>query len=124
MPGAKRVLVMHRQLLRLTVVYGVNDKKLLSHKLFPMRHAPQLPPGGASAEQNCGIARGYMTTQCTFTGDQRTVDTLHSDLRRARAASLSMIPASHGCGKPVGLVLPAGNWTAQPCECRHQCVND
>ncbi|MCC7016804.1 MAG: aldehyde dehydrogenase, partial [Rhodospirillales bacterium] len=53
-----------------------------------------------------GIEKGYMTTVHAFTGDQRTVDTLHKDLRRARAASLSIIPTSTGAAKAVGLVLP------------------
>src|SRR5262249_12996717 len=50
--------------------------------------------------------RGYMTTIHAYTGDQPTVDTLHKDLRRARAAGLSMIPTSTGAAKAVGLVLP------------------
>jgi glyceraldehyde 3-phosphate dehydrogenase len=53
-----------------------------------------------------GIEKGFMTTIHSFTGDQRTVDTLHSDPRRARAASVSMIPTSTGAAKAVGLVLP------------------
>ena len=53
-----------------------------------------------------GIERGYMTTIHAYTGDQRIVDTLHKDLRRARGAALSMIPTSTGAAKAVGLVLP------------------
>jgi glyceraldehyde 3-phosphate dehydrogenase len=53
-----------------------------------------------------GIERGYMTTIHAYTGDQATVDTLHSDLRRARAAAVSMIPTSTGAAKAVGLVMP------------------
>jgi glyceraldehyde 3-phosphate dehydrogenase len=53
-----------------------------------------------------GIDKGYMTTIHAYTGDQRLVDTLHSDLRRARAAAQSMIPSSTGAAKAVGLVLP------------------
>jgi glyceraldehyde 3-phosphate dehydrogenase len=53
-----------------------------------------------------GIRRGFMTTVHSFTGDQRTVDTLHKDLPRARAASVSMIPTSTGAARAVGLVLP------------------
>ena len=56
-----------------------------------------------------GIERGFMTTIHSFTGDQRTVDTLHSDLHRARAASVSMIPTSTGAARAVGLVLPELN---------------
>jgi glyceraldehyde 3-phosphate dehydrogenase len=54
-----------------------------------------------------GIERGYMVTIHSYTGDQRTVDTLHKDLHRARAAGLSIIPTSTGAAKAVGLVLPA-----------------
>jgi glyceraldehyde 3-phosphate dehydrogenase len=54
-----------------------------------------------------GIERGYMVTIHAYTGDQNTVDTLHKDLRRARAAAVSMIPTSTGAAKAVGLVLPA-----------------
>ena len=57
--------------------------------------------------QGIGIERGYMTTIHAYTGDQSTVDTLHKDLRRARAAAQSMIPTSTGAAKAVGLVLPA-----------------
>jgi glyceraldehyde 3-phosphate dehydrogenase len=53
-----------------------------------------------------GIEKGFMTTIHAYTGDQSTVDTLHKDLRRARAAALSMIPTSTGAAKAVGLVLP------------------
>ena len=54
----------------------------------------------------CGIERGYMTTIHSYTGDQPTLDTLHKDLYRARAAGLSMIPTSTGAAKALGLVLP------------------
>jgi glyceraldehyde 3-phosphate dehydrogenase len=54
-----------------------------------------------------GVLRGYMVTIHAYTGDQNTVDTLHKDLRRARAAAVSMIPTSTGAAKAVGLVLPA-----------------
>jgi glyceraldehyde 3-phosphate dehydrogenase len=56
--------------------------------------------------QGIGIERGYMTTIHAYTGDQNIVDSLHKDLRRARAAALSMIPTSTGAAKAVGLVLP------------------
>jgi glyceraldehyde 3-phosphate dehydrogenase len=93
----------------LTVVYGVNHDQLKAeHKVV----------SNASCTTNClapvahvlhaafGIERGYMTTIHAYTGDQATVDTLHKDLRRARAAALSMIPTSTGAAKAVGLVLP------------------
>jgi glyceraldehyde 3-phosphate dehydrogenase len=53
-----------------------------------------------------GIERGYMVTIHSYTGDQKTVDTLHRDLHRARAAAMSMIPTSTGAAKALGLVLP------------------
>jgi glyceraldehyde 3-phosphate dehydrogenase len=91
------------------VVYGVNHKKLKkSHKIVSNASCTTncLAPVAQVLDKNFGIARGYMTTIHAFTGDQSTVDTLHSDPRRARAASLSMIPTSTGAAKAVGLVLP------------------
>jgi glyceraldehyde 3-phosphate dehydrogenase len=55
----------------------------------------------------CGIERGYMTTVHSYTGDQPTLDTLHKDLYRGRAAAMSMIPTSTGAAKALGLVIPA-----------------
>ena len=57
-------------------------------------------------DNSIGIRSGFMTTIHSFTGDQRTVDQAHNDLRRARTASSSMIPASTGAAKAIGLVLP------------------
>ena len=108
--GADRVLVSAPASgADLTVVYGVNHKKLRkSHKIVSNASCTTncLAPVAQVLDKTCGIARGYMTTVHAFTGDQRTVDTLHSDPRRARAASLSMIPTSTGAAKAVGLVLP------------------
>ena len=108
--GAKRVLVSAPASgADLTVVYGVNHKKLRkSHKIVSNASCTTncLAPVAQVLDKTCGIARGYMTTIHAFTGDQSTVDTLHSDPRRARAASLSMIPTSTGAAKAVGLVLP------------------
>jgi len=108
--GAKRVLVSAPATnADITVVYGVNDKDLT---------ADHLVVSNASCTTNClapiakvlnelvGIERGYMTTIHSFTGDQQTVDTLHSDPRRARTASCNIIPTSTGAAKAVGLVLP------------------
>jgi len=108
--GAKKVLVSAPTSgADLTVVYGINHDKLRKkHKIV----------SNASCTTNClapvvdvlnkavGIERGFMTTIHAYTGDQRTVDTLHSDLRRARAAASSMIPTSTGAARAVGLVLP------------------
>jgi glyceraldehyde 3-phosphate dehydrogenase len=68
-----------------------------------------LAPVAYVLNQAIGIERGFMTTIHAYTGDQSTVDTLHSDLRRARAAAMSMIPTSTGAAKAVGLVLPELN---------------
>ncbi|WP_278371891.1 type I glyceraldehyde-3-phosphate dehydrogenase, partial [Thalassospira xiamenensis] len=65
-----------------------------------------LAPVADVLNKTVGITKGFMTTVHAFTGDQNTVDSLHKDLRRARAASLSMIPTSTGAAKAVGLVLP------------------
>ncbi|MHA1107577.1 MAG: type I glyceraldehyde-3-phosphate dehydrogenase, partial [Alphaproteobacteria bacterium] len=108
--GAKKVLISAPATGEdLTVVYGVNENKLRkSHTVV----------SNASCTTNClgpvvhvlhnaiGIQQGYMTTIHSYTGDQRLVDTLHKDKRRARAAAMSMIPASTGAAKAVGLVLP------------------
>jgi glyceraldehyde 3-phosphate dehydrogenase len=66
-----------------------------------------LAPVAKVIHENFGIERGYMVTIHSYTGDQRTVDTLHKDLHRARAAAMSLIPTSTGAAKAVGLVLPA-----------------
>jgi len=66
-----------------------------------------LAPVAFVLHEGVGIAQGFMTTVHSYTGDQNTVDTLHKDLRRARAAALNMIPTSTGAAKALGLVIPA-----------------
>jgi len=95
-----------------TIVFGVNDSALT---------ADDLVVSNASCTTNClspvakvlndaiGIKRGFMTTIHSYTGDQPTLDTMHKDLYRARAAATSMIPTSTGAAKAVGLVLPELN---------------
>ncbi len=108
--GARRVLVSAPcENADRTVVFGVNAETL---------SADDLVVSNGSCTTNClatvckvllgscGIERGYMTTVHSYTGDQPTLDTLHSDLYRARAAALSMIPTSTGAAKALGLVLP------------------
>ncbi|MBC6440481.1 MAG: type I glyceraldehyde-3-phosphate dehydrogenase [Rhodospirillales bacterium] len=93
----------------LTVVYGINHRKLRkSHKVISNASCTTncLAPVAAVLNDTVGIRHGFMTTIHAFTGDQRTVDTLHPDPRRARAASVSMIPTSTGAARAVGLVLP------------------
>ncbi len=108
--GAKKVLVSAPcSDADLTVVYGINHDKLRkSHKVVSNASCTTncLVPVAWVLDQTVGIKHGFMTTIHAFTGDQRTVDTLHKDLRRARAASVSMIPTSTGAARAVGLVLP------------------
>jgi len=108
--GAKRVLVSApADGADLTVVYGVNHDQLKpEHKVVSNASCTTncLAPVAYVLNNAFGIERGYMTTIHAYTGDQATVDTLHKDLRRARAAALSMIPTSTGAAKAVGLVLP------------------
>jgi glyceraldehyde 3-phosphate dehydrogenase len=93
-----------------TVVMGVNHDELsASHQVISNASCTTncLAPVAYVLHQGIGIERGYMTTIHSYTGDQSLQDTLHSDLRRARAAALSLIPTSTGAAKAVGLVLPA-----------------
>ena len=108
--GAKRVLISApANDSDITVVYGVNhDKIQADHRIV----------SNASCTTNClapvvhvlhnaiGVERGYMTTIHAYTGDQPTVDTLHKDLHRARAAAVSMIPTTTGAARAIGLVIP------------------
>ena len=108
--GAKRVLISAPgDGADKTIVYGVNHDSLTTGDIIV---------SNASCTTNClapiakvlhdlvGIQRGYMTTIHAYTGDQPTLDTMHKDLYRGRAAALSMIPTSTGAAKAVGLVLP------------------
>jgi glyceraldehyde 3-phosphate dehydrogenase len=108
--GAKKVLISAPATDEdLTVVYGVNHDKL---------QAAHTVVSNASCTTNClapvafvlnnaiGIKNGFMTTIHSYTGDQNTVDTMHKDLHRARAAAINMIPTSTGAAKAVGKVLP------------------
>ncbi|HEX9461487.1 MAG TPA: type I glyceraldehyde-3-phosphate dehydrogenase [Alphaproteobacteria bacterium] len=108
--GAKRVLISApADGVDLTVVYGVNHDKLESkHTIVSNASCTTncLAPVAYVMHEAFGIEQGYMTTIHSYTGDQPSVDTLHKDLRRARAAALSMIPTSTGAAKAVGLVLP------------------
>lgn len=111
--GSKRVLISAPSKdADKTVVYGVNDDTLTKDDIVV---------SNASCTTNClapvvkvlndaiGINKGFMTTIHSYTGDQPTLDTMHSDLYRGRAAALSMIPTSTGAAKAVGLVLPELN---------------
>src|SRR5882724_6134726 len=108
--GAKRVLVSAPcDNADLTVVYGVNHDKLTKDHLVVSNASCTtncLVPVAYVLHKTFGIQHGFMTTIHSYTGDQPTVDTLHKDLHRARAAAVSMIPTSTGAAKAVGEVLP------------------
>jgi glyceraldehyde 3-phosphate dehydrogenase len=108
--GAKKVLISAPSGdADIMVVYGVNDDKLRKkHRVISNASCTTncLVPVADVLDRTVGIKHGFMTTIHSFTGDQRTVDTLHSDPRRARAASVSMIPTTTGAARAVGQVLP------------------
>jgi len=92
-----------------TIVYGVNHGDLTSEDIVVSNASCTtncLAPPVHVIHEAIGIKRGFMTTIHAYTGDQPTLDTMHSDLYRARAAAMSMIPTSTGAAKAVGLVLP------------------
>ncbi|HEV7439199.1 MAG TPA: type I glyceraldehyde-3-phosphate dehydrogenase [Methylobacterium sp.] len=108
--GAKRVIVSApADGADLTVVYGVNHDKLSSEHLVVSNASCTtncLAPVAQVLDAAVGIERGFMTTIHSYTNDQPSLDQMHKDLYRARAAALSMIPTSTGAAKAVGLVLP------------------
>jgi glyceraldehyde 3-phosphate dehydrogenase len=108
--GAKRVLISAPgENADLTVVFGVNHDKLTKDHLVVSNASCTtncLSPFAKVLHEAIGIEKGMMTTIHSYTGDQPTLDTMHKDLYRARAAALSMIPTSTGAAKAVGLVLP------------------
>jgi glyceraldehyde 3-phosphate dehydrogenase len=108
--GAKRVLISAPATGEdITVVRGVNHTKLRkSHRVISNASCTTncLAPVAYVLHKAIGIQSGFMTTVHSYTGDQSLQDTLHKDLRRARAAAMSMIPTSTGAAKAVGLVLP------------------
>ena len=108
--GARRVLVSAPAGgADLTVVYGVNHRRLRkSHKVISNASCTTncLAPVAQVLNEAVGIAQGYMTTVHAYTGDQRLLDTLHGDPRRARSAAQSIIPTSTGAARAIGLVLP------------------
>jgi glyceraldehyde 3-phosphate dehydrogenase len=108
--GAKRVLVSAPcDEADKTIVYGVNHHTLTADDLVVSNGSCTtncLAPVAKVLLESCGIERGYMTTIHSYTGDQPTLDTLHKDLYRARAAAMSMIPTSTGAAKALGLVIP------------------
>ncbi len=111
--GAKRVLVSApAENADATIVYGVNHDKLTKEHLVVSNGSCTtncLAPVAKVLHDTVGIEMGFMTTIHAYTGDQPTLDTLHKDLYRGRAAAMSMIPTSTGAAKAIGLVLPELN---------------
>jgi len=108
--GAKRVLISAPgDGADKTIVYGVNHATLTSADIVVSNASCTtncLAPVVQVLNDSIGIVKGFMTTIHSYTGDQPTLDTMHKDLYRGRAAALSMIPTSTGAAKAVGLVLP------------------
>ena len=108
--GAKRVLISAPgENADKTIVFGVNHETLTAEDTVVSNGSCTtncLAPVAKVLLDLCGIERGYMTTIHSYTGDQPTLDTMHKDLYRGRAAALSMIPTSTGAAKALGLVLP------------------
>ena len=108
--GAKRVLVSAPgDKADLTVVFGVNHERLTKEHVVVSNASCTtncLAPIAKVLNDAIGIERGFMTTIHSYTGDQPTLDTMHRDLYRARAAAMSMIPTTTGAARAVGLVLP------------------
>jgi glyceraldehyde 3-phosphate dehydrogenase len=108
--GAKRVLVSApADGVDITVVYGVNHSKLTKEHVVVSNAScttNALVPVAKVLNDTCGIEKGFMTTIHSYTNDQPSLDQLHKDLYRGRAAAVSMIPTSTGAAKAVGLVLP------------------
>ena len=108
--GARRVLISApAKGVDLTVVYGVNDDKLTAdHKIVSNASCTTncLAPVAKVLNDALGLERGLMTTVHAYTNDQKILDQIHKDLRRARAAAMSMIPTTTGAARAVGEVLP------------------
>src|SRR5258707_1306073 len=111
--GAKRVLISAPgENADATIVYGVNHDKLTKDHLVVSNGSCTtncLAPVAKVLNDTVGIETGFMTTIHAYTGDQPTLDTLHKDLYRGRAAAMSMIPTSTGAAQAIGLVLPELN---------------
>jgi glyceraldehyde 3-phosphate dehydrogenase len=109
--GARRVIVSApADEVDITVVMGVNsDQVNASHRVLSNGSCTTncLAPVAYVLNEGIGIVHGFMTTVHSYTGDQNTVDTLHKDMRRARAAAINMIPTSTGAAKALGLVIPS-----------------
>lgn len=112
--GAKKVIltVPAKSEIDATIVLGVNDDDLKpEHKIVSNASCTTncLAPVAKVLHDNFGLKRGWMTTIHAYTNDQKILDLPHSDLRRARASALSLIPTTTGAAKAVGKVIPALN---------------
>ena len=112
--GAKKVIISAPAKNEdITIVLGVNDGKYIPEKHHIISNASCttncLAPVAKVIHENFGIIHGQMTTVHSYTNDQRILDLVHSDLRRARSAAISIIPSSTGAAKAIGLVLPELN---------------
>ena len=109
--GARRVIISAPgEGVDKTIVFGVNHDTLTAADTVISNASCTtncLAPVAKVLQDLCGIERGYMTTVHSYTGDQPTLDTMHKDLYRGRAAAMSMIPTSTGAAKALGLVIPA-----------------
>jgi len=109
--GAKRVIISAPgEGIDKTIVFGVNHDTLTAADTVISNASCTtncLAPVAKVLQELCGIERGYMTTVHSYTGDQPTLDTMHKDPYRGRAAAMSMIPTSTGAAKALGLVIPA-----------------
>ena len=110
----------------ITVVYGINHQDINDeHKIISNASCTTncLAPVATVLHQVAGIIKGYMTTVHSYTGDQPTVDTAHSDLHRARAAAVNIIPTSTGAAKAIGLVVPELKGKLDGCAVRVPTAN-
>ena len=109
--GARKVLISApADAVDATIVFGVNNAALTAGMTVVSNASCTtncLAPVAKVLHDSFGIARGFMVTIHSYTGDQNTVDTLHGDLHRARAAAVSMIPTTTGAARAIGLVIPA-----------------
>lgn len=109
--GAKKVLISApAENVDKTIVYGINHQTLTPQDTIVSNASCTtncLSPVAKVLEELVGIAKGYMTTIHSYTGDQHLIDTNHKDLHRARAGAINMIPTSTGAAKAIGFVLPS-----------------
>src|SRR5207302_1746951 len=109
--GAKKVIITAPATGEdITIVLGVNDADYSPRKHHIVSNASCttncLAPVAKVLHENFGVERGLMTTTHAYTNDQRILDLMHKDLRRARAAAMNIVPTTTGAAKAIGLVMP------------------